>query len=111
MDDKEYADVKFVILGTRKSGKSSLMNRYIGRELSDIYTSTIGADIKVRKIEINSILYKIKIWDTSAKRKYSFLHTKYCDVSIVVLCYDITNRHSFLNLEKWVNEIEKHAND
>ena len=32
-------------------------------------------------------------------------------MSIVILCYDITSRASFENLEKWINDIEKHIYD
>ena len=55
---------------------------------------------------------KLQIWDTAGQETFKSITRSYYRGSIgVVLVYDITNRDSFNNIVKWLDETKNYAND
>ena len=61
MAEKGY---KILVIGESRAGKTSLIMRYTNDSFLDT-VSTIGVDIKVKKITINNNEYLFKIWDAA----------------------------------------------
>jgi Ras-related protein Rab-1A len=101
---------KIIIIGDSGIGKSSVLFRFADDVYNDSYISTIGVDFKIKTIFINGKIIKLQIWDTAGQERFRTITTSYYRSShMIFLCYDITDRQSFFNLEIWLEEIKKFA--
>jgi Ras-related protein Rab-2A len=63
-------------------------------------------------ISVNDKQIKLQIWDTAGQETFKSITRSYYRGSIgVILVYDITNRDSFNNIMKWLDETKNYAND
>ena len=68
--------------------------------------------IRVQFIKIiKKLALKFEIWDTAGQEKYrSLTQIFYKDASIAILVYDVTDEHSFEELENfWYNQLKEYA--
>eukprot|EP01083_Nonionella_stella_P154299 497007_1 len=97
--------IKVVLLGQKNVGKTSIFNRFVYDEFGAT-SMTIGAYFSMKDCKINHRLRKLAIWDTAGEEKFDSLTSFYCrGAQAAIICYDITNRRSFENLDKWVNKV------
>jgi len=103
--------IKVLVIGDSGVGKSSFVVRYTDDIYINSYISTIGVDFKVNKFEINNKIIKMQLWDTAGQERFrTITYSYYRGSHAVILVFDITNRDSFLNLNSWLNEINKYCN-
>jgi small GTP-binding protein len=61
---------------------------------------------------VNDKLTKIQIWDTAGQERYRSITTAYYrGAAAICVCFDITNRESFSNLEMWFDEVSKYTDN
>lgn len=49
---------------------------------------------------------RLQLWDTAGQERFRSLIPSYIrDSSVAVIVYDVTNRQSFLNIQRWVEEV------
>ncbi len=64
--------------------------------------STTGVNYAMKKLNINGSTFQINVWDTSWQEKYKSVTKMFLqDPQILLLCYSITDRKSFDNLNYW----------
>jgi small GTP-binding protein len=95
---------KIVIIGCSGVGKSSIVSTYIsGHNHFNNMHPTIGAAYHV--MTIGKI--KLQIWDTGGCERFQSLCPMYYRSSSGAICvFDVTNRISFDNVEKWINSFK-----
>ena len=92
---------KIVLLGDGAVGKTSLVHRYVEGQFNDKYKATIGVDIFSKKV--GNI--DLQIWDLSGQEHFAAVRNKfYQKAEGALLVFDLTNKKSFDNLDKWVQE-------
>jgi Ras-related protein Rab-1A len=102
--------LKIIIIGDSGIGKSAILFRFADDIYNDNYISTIGVDFKIKTIFINGKMIKLQIWDTAGQERFRTITTSYYRGShMIFLCYDITDRESFTNLDMWLSEIKNLA--
>ena len=102
-------EVRLVTLGDSKVGKTSLILRYVDDEFNLNYLSTMGFDLKIKKIKLsNNKEVKVKIFDTAGQERFKSIASNYLKKAEgIILVYDITDRISFENIDNWVDDINK----
>ena len=66
------------------------------------YRITIGADFSSKDEDINGEIVTLQIWDTAGQEKYQSLCKAYYRGSdFCAIVFDLGNRQSFLNIDKW----------
>lgn len=101
---------KIIIVGDCKVGKSCISNQYVNNTHIDIYIPTIGLDFQIKKTIMDDKQIKLQIWNASGDQKYMDIRKNYYFGAMgVLLVFDITNKESFQNLNKWLDDIRKHA--
>jgi len=108
----ETKEIKVILLGDSIVGKTSMLMRYMKKDISEFHVATIGVErySKVMKIKNSKDKVKLTIIDTSGQERYmSITKNYYKQANGVILIYDITNKETFKNLEFWINEIENNA--
>lgn len=89
-------------------GKTSLITRFMYDTFDDQYAATIGIDflLKTMYLEDNKTI-RLQLWDTAGQERFRSLIPSYIrDSHVAVVCYDITNRKSFQNLHKWIQDVK-----
>ena len=111
---KEEVQVcKVVLLGESNVGKTSIISRFTDDVFHTDVITTTGASYATKSIvfkDYNKVM-KFEIWDTAGQEKYrSLTQIFYKDASIAILVYDITNEHSFSEMENyWFRQIKDYA--
>ena len=102
-------EVRLVTLGDSKVGKTSLILRYVDDEFNLNYLSTMGFDLKIKKIKLsNNKEVKVKIFDTAGQERFKSIASNYLKKAEgIILVYDITDRISFENIDNWVDDRNK----
>ena len=103
--------VKLLMIGDSDTGKSCLLQRFAdGRFYRDM-THTIGIDFKTKYMDVGTgLTAKVQIWDTAGQERFRSITTSYFAGAMgLVLCYDVTNRRSFENVQYWMSKVAKMA--
>jgi len=70
------------------------------------YQPTIGIDFLSKTMYLDDKTVRLQLWDTAGQERFRSLIPSYIrDSSVAVICYDISNRDSFLNTTKWIEEV------
>jgi len=104
--------VKLLLVGNSSVGKTNIVTRFVDDNFNPNSFDTIGIDFRFKIITINDEKYKLQIWDTSGKQKFHNIVVNYFpSVNGILLVYDVTNEQSFLDIEKWLDDIENYASE
>jgi Ras-related protein Rab-1A len=104
--------LKFKILGDSGVGKSSLLLRWADDTFTESFISTIGVDFKTKTMDISGATCKIQTWDTAGQERFrTNVDQNHRGAHGIILVCDLTNRASFENLHKWVQECERYASE
>ena len=108
----KYTKVKLILLGDTYIGKSSILNMYKNNYFCENISATIGVDFVKSTVKKNNNDYSLYIWDTSGQEKFnSIILSYYRNISVILLVFDLSNRNSFVNLNKWLRDISHYSHD
>ncbi|KAL7720417.1 Ras family protein [Entamoeba marina] len=96
--------IKCVFVGDTGCGKTSLIEMIINNE---IYNGLVRMypDFLKKNVIIDRDMYQFVIWDTAGQDRFRLItKTYYRNSDICVLMYDITNKQSFENIDRWHSE-------
>lgn len=100
-------------LGDSKVGKTSCPKSNWQVILESILFPTIGVDYKTKKVMIEpDVQWNVKLWDTAGQERLQSLSKnllKKADGAL--LLYDITDKKTLNNIEKWVDRIKNNSSD
>lgn len=97
---------KLVFLGEQSVGKTSLITRFMYDTFDNTYQATIGIDFLSKTMYLEDRTVRLQLWDTAGQELFRSLIPSYIrDSSVAVVVYDITNRASFQNTSKWVDDV------
>ncbi|KAJ9055713.1 GTPase Ryh1 [Entomophthora muscae] len=97
---------KLVLLGEQSVGKTSLITRFMYDTFDSTYQATIGIDFLSKTMYLEDRTVRLQLWDTAGQERFRSLIPSYIrDSSVAVVVYDITNKTSFLNTAKWIDDV------
>lgn len=106
-DEYILATLKILIIGESGVGKSSLLLRFTDDRFDTELPATIGVDFKVKQLEVDSNRVKLAIWDTAGQERFRTLTPGYYrGAQGAILVYDVCNRDSFRQLDRWIAELD-----
>jgi len=102
--------IKVILCGDYRVGKTSIIRRFVNDSFAQNYVATIGVDISRRerpldeKCNINFL-----IWDIGGQLQQMAPYRKrfYNGANAAFLIFDKTRRESFLNMKKWIEDIDR----
>lgn len=102
--------VKLVLLGDGRVGKTSLTLRYVNNVFSESQTATIQASYLTKRLTIDGQSVSLSIWDTAGQERFHALGPIYYrDADAALLVYDLLDKDSFDRVQSWVRELKKMA--
>ena len=100
------AKYKLVFLGDQSVGKTSMITRFMYDTFDNSYQATIGIDFLSKTMYLEDRTVRLQLWDTAGQERFRSLIPSYIrDSSVAVIVFDVTNRASFLNSEKWIEDV------
>lgn len=100
------AKYKLVFLGDQSVGKTSIITRFMYDKFDNTYQATIGIDFLSKTMYLEDRTVRLQLWDTAGQERFRSLIPSYIrDSSVAVVVYDVSNRPSFLNTARWVEEV------
>ncbi|CAK0845168.1 unnamed protein product [Prorocentrum cordatum] len=97
---------KLVFLGEQAVGKTSVITRFMYDTFDINYQATIGIDFLSKTMYLEDRTVRLQLWDTAGQERFRSLIPSYIrDSSGAIVVYDITNRASFLNTSKWIEDV------
>jgi len=100
------AKFKLVFLGDQSVGKTSIITRFMYDTFDSNYQATIGIDFLSKTMYLEDRTVRLQLWDTAGQERFRSLIPSYIrDSSVAVVVYDITNRQSFINTVRWIEDV------
>ena len=88
--------IKFVIIGDKKVGKTTLVNLYTKNKVILDYKETTSIEIYKAKSKINKKDFIIKIIDTPNNKQFlNIIKDEYKNANYILIIFDLTNRENF----------------
>lgn len=107
MEDEYDMIFKLVIIGDSSVGKTGILSRYLSKEFNENSKATVGVEFGGKKLLIQDHRVKVQIWDTAGQERYrSITNAYYKGAKGALIVYDISNKVSFENVEKWMKEVQ-----
>lgn len=102
--------VKIVIIGDAYVGKSNLLSKYLKNEFKMDSKSTVGVEFGSKSFNIDGSLVKVQIWDTAGQDRFKAITKAYYKgAKGAVVVYDITKKHTFESLDKWIVDLKENS--
>ena len=102
---------KIVLIGDSSVGKTNIMSIFVRNDFNIESKPTIGVEFSNRNIIHEGKKIKIQVWDTAGQERYRAITGAYYKGAVgAMLIYDITKKSTFDNLERWLKELNDHAN-
>lgn len=100
------AKYKLVFLGDQSVGKTSIITRFMYDKFDNTYQATIGIDFLSKTMYLEDRTVRLQLWDTAGQERFRSLIPSYIrDSSVAVIVFDVTNRQSFTNTIRWIEEV------
>ncbi|KAJ2726695.1 GTPase Ryh1 [Coemansia sp. Benny D115] len=97
---------KLVFLGEQSVGKTSIITRFMYDTFDTTYQATIGIDFLSKTMYMEDRTVRLQLWDTAGQERFRSLIPSYIrDSSVALVIYDITNRESFSQTSKWIDDV------
>jgi len=94
--------MKVCLIGS-KSGKTSIIQRWIRSNIPIQDENTIAIDMKTLSLSLDDIVSTVQIWDCSGDDSYMNLLDRYIfNSNCIVVCFDLSNANSWEIAKYWM---------
>ena len=99
--------VKVILIGDSGVGKTNIMSKFLKNQFMEESKATIGVEFGSKLFNHEGHKIKAQIWDPAGQEKYKAITGAYYKGSKgALVVYDITQKKTFENIEKWVNDLK-----
>lgn len=110
-DDDIYDFIlKVLLVGDSGVGKTNIVTKYIKNEFNENSKATVGVEFCFKKLTLDDKKVNVQIWDTAGQEKFrSITASFYKGAKGAFIVFDITNKDTFENIDKWVSNVTSQA--
>lgn len=103
---------KYIIIGDSGVGKSCILLQFLEGTFKQNHEATIGVEFGTKVIPTSEgFSVKLQVWDTAGQDAFkSITRSYYRNAAGALVVYDITNRATFQNVSKWLEEARVNGN-
>ena len=103
---------KIVIIGDIGVGKTSILSRFRYGSFEPEYMPTLGIDFFTKNLFFEDKTIRLILWDTAGQERFRSLIPSYLkNADCIIIVFDITNKESFLSLNKWLTDAKNNASE
>ena len=93
---------KCLVIGDSKTGKTSIITRFVKDLFTEEHILSVGNNFEAKSLFFRDKNHRFIIFDNSGKSTIIPSYLKNMDV--ILICYDITDRTTFINIEEWLKK-------
>jgi small GTP-binding protein len=102
--------LKVVVVGESGVGKSCFLIRFVRDTFDDDTQSTLGIEFLSKIIQTENRRIQLQLWDTAGQEMFRSVTRGYYRGSAgALVLFDIANRDSFENVERWLQDVRSVA--
>ena len=106
-ETQEKIYLTFLTLGSSTVDKSSFITRYAKKFFPEKIYATIGIDFQNTNLTLFDKKILLKLYDTAGQEKFRSISRQYYkNADGILLMFNIADRQSFKDIEKWMKEIK-----
>ncbi|XP_045104970.1 uncharacterized protein LOC123500331 [Portunus trituberculatus] len=103
---------KVVFIGDSGVGKTTFIHRASTGEYRRDFGSTLGVDYRTVEVKVHGVMAVLQLWDTAGQERFrSITRQYYRNADCVVVMYDLTSEHTFLNVIDWISSVREAESD
>ena len=107
MAERRYV-FKIVVIGDGAVGKTSLIARFAEKTFKAEYKPTLGTNIIIKELQIESNSIKLLLWDIAGQAKWRDVrHLYYRGAQGCIVVYDVTRPATFDSVPEWYKDLIK----
>jgi small GTP-binding protein len=98
---------KFIIVGDKAVGKSSIVRRFVENKFSLDYRSTLGLNVLTHSMNFYGNEVNFMLWDVGAQQYFKrFRRTYYMGAQAAFIVFDVCQRETYDNVRVWYKELD-----
>ena len=103
--------IKVIIIGEAGVGKTSLVKKFISGHFIKDYRASIGTNMFIKKLDLNSEKVSIQIWDIAGQEKWiKMRHLYYRGAHGALIVGDLARRNTFEQIVHfWSPDMKKYC--
>ncbi|MFX1313512.1 MAG: ADP-ribosylation factor-like protein [Promethearchaeota archaeon] len=101
--------LKVLLTGPKAIDKSNLVQKIVKKKFQTNYKLTVGVDILIKEVEYRQgEIATLSIWDIGRQQRFDIIrNTFYKGATGVILIFDLTREHTFVETRKLLTEIRQ----
>jgi small GTP-binding protein len=102
--------MKLVVLGDARVGKTSLVNRFSKDQFDESYQPSVTLSISNKTLSLTEeCIVDLNIWDIQGQllQLEPIKQRIFKEIDAVIIEFDVTNRKSFDDIDRWVKNLKK----
>lgn len=109
---KRTYQFKIILIGDPMVGKTSTVLYFTNKAFRRSYLPTLGVSVTKKEVTFDNIIVQLVIWDIAGQEKFHAVRQDFYSGSKgIFLVFDLTNRTSFSNIQKWYEDVNKNISD
>ncbi len=99
---------KFIIVGDKAVGKSSIVRRFVDDKFSLDYRSTLGLNVLSHSMKFYGNEVYFSLWDLGGQAYFKrFRKAYYVGTQAAFIVFDVCERETFSNIKMWYEELKE----
>ena len=112
LPSSQLENYKIIFIGDIFVGKTSIISRYKYEVIESVYSATVGIDFITKDVFLEDKIIRLILWDTAGQERFRSLIPSYLrNAKCIILVYDISNKSTFVSLNKWYLDSKKHVSE
>ncbi|MGB5909895.1 MAG: Rab family GTPase [Promethearchaeia archaeon] len=103
---------KVIVIGDPAVGKTSLLNKFVTKQMEARYLPTVGVNIVKEPVDLEDMNATVNLmfWDVAGQPQFYMLHRPYFNgADGMILVFDITRSSTFSNINNWYSTAVKYG--
>eukprot|EP01101_Sappina_pedata_P012744 TRINITY_DN8922_c0_g1_i1.p1 TRINITY_DN8922_c0_g1~~TRINITY_DN8922_c0_g1_i1.p1 ORF type:complete len:197 (-),score=8.73 TRINITY_DN8922_c0_g1_i1:81-671(-) len=99
------------IVGDYGTGKTTFAARVETDQFFESRMSYLGKDCAIKHVTVDESVVRLLLWDPHSNERFREVSAVHFKGDGVIIMYDCTNIESFLQLDRWMLNVEVHSKD
>lgn len=108
MSKPKIYNFKIILIGSPAVGKTTLVNRFLTDKYEENYIPTLGVNIMMKGLTIDTNKIRLSIWDVGGQAKWDLVReTYYSGARGAIVVFDLTRPSTLLMVTEYIKNFKE----